>query len=91
MHLKVRQGEEDGENLTLRSLRLTYDVVMAATKTVTVFWNVTPYSLLVVYPRFGGNFALHNQGTGNVREISNLITVVAGSYIYIYIYIHIYI
>jgi hypothetical protein len=58
---------------------LTYDVVMAATKTVTVFWNVTPCSLLDVHPRFGGTFALHNQVTGNIPEISNLIKMVAGS------------
>jgi len=52
---------------------------MAATKTLTVFLNVTPCNLLDVHPRFGGTFVYHNQGTGNIPEISNLIAVVAGS------------
>jgi hypothetical protein len=49
-------------NLVKRQSQLRFQVLMAASMKMTVFWDVAPCTLVEVYRRFRSAYCLHNQG-----------------------------
>jgi hypothetical protein len=55
---------EDGDSMFLQNggILVGFEVLMATSMKLAVFWVVVPCNLVEVYRRFSGSFCLHQRG-----------------------------